>query len=96
MARPKRTSKPSTKRRPSRSQIALYLISLIVVLSIAIGFVIDSLVPGSTGGQSAPTPTPVTPAATATLTLTPSPSATVTLATGEPSPGVLGTPQSDQ
>ena len=82
MARRKRRSKP-TKRRWSASQIALLVISLIIVLSMVIGFVISVL------------PTPVDPysGATPTAIILTSP----TLATEAPAaPEGPATPQSDQ
>jgi hypothetical protein len=86
MARRKRTSKTSSKRRLSASQIIFYILSLIIILSMAIGFVISAF-PGSNRQQSVPTPTPIifatiTPTPTQGLTATPMP------ATEQPASGV--------
>jgi hypothetical protein len=81
MARRKRRSKP-TKRRWSASQIALLVISLIIVLSMVIGFVVSVL------------PTPVDPHSGAPLT--PIILATPTSAFEVPVPEGPATPQSDQ
>jgi hypothetical protein len=43
MARKSSVARVAAKRRFSTSQIILYIISLLVILSMAIGFVIDSL-----------------------------------------------------
>ena len=89
MARRKRSSKPTSKRRRSASQIALWVISLIIVVSMVIGFVL-SVLPTPADQQTIATPTPV--AATATA----EPSAAPT-STGEaPVPDGPATPQSDQ
>lgn len=53
MARKSSSARAAAKRRISTSRIILYIISLLVVLSMAIGFVIDSLL--------TPSGTPVTP-----------------------------------
>ncbi len=94
MARPKRTSKSFSKRRLSASQIILYVLSLIIVLSMTIGFVI-SVLPTPARQQSIITPTPII-VATSTATPTLEPTATPTLATEEPSNAGEATPQSDQ
>jgi len=57
MARRKRRSKP-TKRRWSASQILLFVISLIIVLSMVIGFVV-SMLPTPAEPQTFATPTPI-------------------------------------
>ena len=57
MARRKRSSKP-TKRRRSASQIALYVISLIIVLSMVIGFVV-SMLPTPVDQPTVVTATPI-------------------------------------
>jgi hypothetical protein len=93
MAR-KRSSKSSSKRRYSASQIALYVISLIVVLTMAIGFVI-SMLPTPTQQQTVATPTPII-LTTPTSTPTAEPSVTPTSATEAPVPSGPATPQSDQ
>ena len=67
MARRKRSSKP-TKRRRSASQIALYVISFIIVLSMVIGFLL-SVLPTPVDQPTVVTPTPIivttaTPAST--------------------------------
>jgi hypothetical protein len=85
MARRKRTSKPSSKRRLSASQIIFYILSVIIILSMAIGFVISAF-PGATRQQSVPTPTPII-FATITPTPTQGPTTTPTPATEEPSGG---------
>lgn len=81
MARRKRRSKP-TKRRWSASQILLFVISLIIVLSMVIGFVV-SLIPTPVGPQTGAPPTP------AFLT-------TPASAPEAPAPEGPATPQSDQ
>jgi hypothetical protein len=93
MARRKRTSKPSSKRRLSASQIIFYILSLIIILSMAIGFVISAF-PGSTRQQSVPTPTLII-FATITPTPTQEPATTPTPATEEPTGGGA-TPQPGQ
>ncbi len=85
MAR-KGSNKPSSKRRRSASEIALYILSVIIILSMTIGFVI-SLLPDTAIRQPIPTSTP---------TLTREATATSTLATVEPSPNQEGTPQPNQ
>lgn len=82
MARQKRRSKPTSKRRRSASQIALWVISLIIVLSMVIGFVISVLAKPA-GPQTFATPTPII-------------LATSTSATEAPVPEGPATPQSDQ
>jgi hypothetical protein len=57
MARRKRRSKP-TKRRWSASQIILFVISLIIVLSMVIGFVV-SVLPTPVDQQTGAPPTPI-------------------------------------
>ena len=57
MARRKSSRKP-TKRRRSASQIALYVISLIIVLSMVIGFVV-SMLPTPVDQPTVVTPTPI-------------------------------------
>jgi ABC-type Fe3+ transport system permease subunit len=69
MARQKRRSKP-TKRRRSASQIALWVISLIIVLSMVIGFVISVLAKPA-GPQTFATPTPIILASPASATQAP-------------------------
>jgi hypothetical protein len=93
MAR-KRSSKPSSKRRYSASQIALYVISVIIVLTMAIGFVL-SVLPTPTEQQTVATPTPVI-LSTPTSTPTAEPSVTPASATEVPLPSGPATPQSDQ
>lgn len=66
----RRASKASTKRRPSTAQIIFYVLSLIIILSIAIGFVIDALIPVPGASQPVLTPTFVI-LATSTSTATP-------------------------
>jgi hypothetical protein len=43
MTRRRGTTKPNTKRRRSFTEIALYVISLIIILSMTIGFVVSLL-----------------------------------------------------
>jgi hypothetical protein len=57
MARRKSSRKP-TKRRRSVSQIALYVISFIIVLSMVIGFVL-SMLPTPVDQPTVVTPTPI-------------------------------------
>jgi len=94
MARRKQSSKSPSKRRLSGSQIVLAVVSLIIVLSMAIGFVI-SVLPTPGEQQSVATPTPVI-LATSTPTPTLEPTATPTAATEVPLPAGPATPQSDQ
>jgi polyferredoxin len=94
MARRKRRSKPTSKRRRPASQIALWVISLIIVLSMVIGFVI-SMLPTPTEPQTFATPTPIF-LATAASTPTAEPSGTPTSTTEAPVPEGPATPQSDQ
>jgi hypothetical protein len=82
MARRKRRSKPTSKRRRPASQIALWVISLIIVLSMVIGFVI-SMLPTPVDPQTVAPPTPII-------------LATPTSATEAPVPEGPATPQSDQ
>lgn len=99
MARRKPVRKQTTqespaKRKYSLSQIVLYILSLIIVLSMTIGFVI-SVLPSKATDRSSATPTPVifatiTPTPTQELTETPAPT------TGEPSTDGVATPASDQ
>jgi hypothetical protein len=74
MASRKRAGRPPAKRRFTTSQIVLYVLSFIIVLSIAIGFVIDALVPARSSGGSVPTPTsiiiPMTPTLATESTIT--------------------------
>jgi hypothetical protein len=95
MARRKQTSKSSSKRRLSVSQIVLYIISLLIVLSMAIGFVV-SVLPTPGRNQPAFTPTPTFFFATITPTPTQEPTATPTPATETPSADSAATPQSGQ
>ena len=88
MARRKGSSK-STKRRRSASQIALYVISLIIVLSMAIGFVI-SMLPTPVEQVPVFTPTPVFVA-----TATAEPSVTLTSESAAPPAEGTVTPQAD-
>jgi hypothetical protein len=88
MARRKRKGKSSARRRPSTSQIALFVLSLIIVLSMVIGFVV-SVLPTPTVDQTVITATP-TVSATTTQTHTP------TLATEEAPSSEAATPQPDQ
>lgn len=94
MARRKRNDKASTKRRPSASQIALYVISILIVLTMAIGFVL-SVLPTPTEPGAVPTPTPVI-LATSMSTPTAEPSATASPASEAPLPDGPATPPSDQ
>lgn len=99
MARRRQSGRSYSRRRLSVSQIILYAISLIVVLGIAIGFVIEMLpTPAESRLTATPTrfifatttPTPsreLTPTLTSTLTPTP--------AAAEPPIGGVATPQSD-
>ncbi len=89
MARRKRSSKPTSKRRRSASQIALWVISLIIVVSMVIGFVL-SVLPTPVEQQTIATPTPVIP------TLTAEPSDAPTSTDEAPVPDGPATPQSDQ
>jgi hypothetical protein len=82
MARRKRRSKPTSKRRWSASQIVLFVISLIIVLSMVIGFVV-SVLPTPVDPQTVAPPTPIV-------------LATPTSATEAPVPEGPATPQSDQ
>ena len=93
MARRKSSSK-STKRRRSASQIALYVISLLIVLSMAIGFVI-SMLPTPVEQVPVFTSTPVI-VTTATPTATAEPSATPGSDTEVPGTEATATPQADQ
>jgi len=93
MAR-KRSSKSSPKRRRSASQIALFVISLIIVLSMAMGFVL-SVLPTPDTQQTVVTPTPII-LTTSTPTPTLEPSTTPTSVTEAPTPGGPATPQSNQ
>ena len=84
MASRKRAGRPPAKRRFTTSQIVLYVLSFIIVLSIAIGFVIDALVPARGSGGSEPTPIILT----MTPTLTPESTITSTLVIqGSPAAG---------
>lgn len=94
MARRKRTGRSSSKRRLSASQIIFYVLSLLIVLSMTIGFVI-SVLPTPSRQQPVVTPSP-TIFATITPTPTHEPTATPTPATEEPSADGELTPQSDQ
>lgn len=84
MARRKRTSKSPSKRRLSVSQIVLYILSLLIVLSMAIGFVISVLPTPDRSQPTTPTPTIFF------ATITPTP------ATETPAAGGVATPQSGQ
>jgi hypothetical protein len=100
MARRKQTSRTSSKRRYPASQIILYVISLIVVLGIAAGFVIEML-PTPVEDRLVATPTlftfaTLTPTLTQGPTITPTLTLTSTPATAEPPIGGVATPQSDQ
>ena len=95
MARRKQSSRPPAKRRLSVSQVVLYMISVLVIVGIAAGFVISLLPMPIEDRLLTPSPIPLdtlvptpTQALTATLTLT----ATATPA--EPPAG--GAPRSDQ
>ncbi len=88
MARRKQKGKSSARRRPSTSQIALFVLSLIIVLSMVIGFVV-SVLPTPTVDQTVITATP-TVSATTTATHTP------TLETEEAPSSEAATPQPDQ
>jgi hypothetical protein len=94
MARRKQTSKSSSKRRLSGSQIVLAVLSLIIVLSMAIGFVI-SVLPTPGEQQSVATSTPVI-LATSTLTPTLEPSPTPSATIEAPLPAGPATAPSDQ
>jgi hypothetical protein len=94
MARRKRSSRSSSKRHLSATQIIFYVLSFIIVLSMAIGFVISAL-PTPSRQQTIPTPTPVV-LATFTPTPTDEPTATPTPATEEPSIDGTVTPPSNQ
>jgi hypothetical protein len=61
MARRKQNIKPIAKRRLTTTQIILYVLSLIIILSMVIGFVI-SVLPMSTdqGAGTIPAPAPAT------------------------------------
>jgi hypothetical protein len=91
MASRKRAGRAPAKRRFTTSQIVFYVLSFIIVLSIAIGFVIDALIPTPSRGQVVATPTPIVQV-TLTPTLTPESTLTSTLviqaspAAGEPTP----------
>jgi hypothetical protein len=82
MAR-KASNKIGSKRRRSKSEIALYVLSLIIILSMTIGFVL-SLLPSTRGQSSAPVITP---------TPTRQPTATPTPGTTEPTAAPQATPQ---
>jgi hypothetical protein len=82
MAR-KASSRTGAKRRRSKSEIALYVLSLIIILSMTIGFVL-SLLPSTSGRGSVPANTP---------TSTPQPTVTPTPGTTEPSAAPQATPQ---
>ena len=88
MARRKPKRKSSARRRPSTSQIALFVLSLIIVLSMVIGFVVSVL----------PTPTVDQPVITATPTIsaTTTPTQTSIVGTEEPPSSEAATPQPDQ
>lgn len=93
--RRQQAGKPSSKKtRPSASQIILYILSLIIVLSMTIGFVF-SMLPTSSRNQSVATPTPLI-FATITPTPTPEPTDTSEPTTAEPSPDGTATPQANQ
>ncbi len=94
MARRKRRSKPPSKRRLSASQIAFYALSLIIVLSMAVGFVISVLPTPTRSQQTVVTPTPVI-LITSTPTPTQEPTITPTPATEELPASDVATPQSD-
>jgi hypothetical protein len=94
MASRKRAGRPPAKRRFTTSQIVLYVLSFIIVLSIAIGFVIDALVPVRNTGQSVPTPTPII--ITMTPTLVPESTITSTLIIQESPAAGTTTPQPGQ
>jgi hypothetical protein len=94
MARRKRTSRSPSKRRFSASQVVFYLLSLLIVLSMAIGFVI-SVLPTPTRHQIVVTPTPIILVTdTPTATPTPEPGASPTVE--ETPAGGEATPQSSQ
>ena len=88
MARRKQNRKSSARRRPSTSQIALFVLSLIIVLSMVIGFVV-SVLPTPTVDQTVVTATPTISAAT-------TPAHTPTLETEEPPTSDAASPQPDQ
>ena len=88
MARRKQKRKSSARRHLSTSQIALFVLSLIIVLSMVIGFVV-SVLPTPTVNQTVVTATP-------TISATTTPIQTPTLETGEPPNSESATPQSDQ
>ena len=95
MARRKGSNKTSSKSRRSASQIALYVISLIIVLTMAIGFVLSMLPTPSGRGVIVVTPTPII-VVTPTSTSTAEPSATPTEGTETPQAEGTITPQADQ
>jgi hypothetical protein len=82
MAR-KATNRSGGKRRRSKSEIALYVLSVIIILSMTIGFVL-SLLPSTSGRGSVPANTP---------TYTPQPTVTPTPGATEPSAAPQATPQ---
>ena len=84
MARRKQKRKSSARRRPSTSQIALFVLSLIIVLSMVIGFVVSVL------------PTPTVDQTVVTVTPTISATTTPTLETEEPPSSEAATSQPDQ
>lgn len=88
MARRKQKGKSSARRRPSTSQIALYVLSLIIILSMVIGFVVTVL-PTPTVDHTVITATP-------TVSTTATPTHTPTLETEEPPTSEAATPQPDQ
>ncbi|UCC88909.1 MAG: hypothetical protein JSV81_06300 [Anaerolineales bacterium] len=94
MSRRKPSRSSSKKRRPSISQIIFYVLSLVIVLSMTIGFVI-SMLPTPTDQPSVVTPTPVI-FATITPTPTQEPTTTLTPAIEEPSADGEASPQPDQ
>jgi hypothetical protein len=94
MARRKGSNKTSSKNRRSASQIALYVISLIIVLTMAIGFVL-SMLPTPAGRSIVVTPTPII-VVTPTSTSTAEPSATPTESTETPPAEGTTTPQAGQ
>jgi uncharacterized SAM-binding protein YcdF (DUF218 family) len=73
------------KRRRSWSEIVLWIISLLVVLSMALGFLISMLTPE----PAAPTPTPTEPPILLFGTPTPTPQPTPSLT---PAPQPVGAP----
>lgn len=96
MSRRKQSSRPSAKRRLSVSQVVLYIISLLVIVGIAAGFVI-SLLPTPIEDRL-PTPSSIpldTLAPTPTQTLTATLTLTATTAPAAP-PAGAATPRSDQ